>query len=1103
MRNLKVLVLLCLLAFSINNSSADTVPTLPKTEPVQPISEVLIVEFQTPPSAAQLDACKKVKFVKSIDRLTALNTDYFKRTYEVRVDAASLTTTGLQDLKEQLLSLTTVKKVYSSQYFKNFSIIPASTTTPASKDALFNYQWNLHNNGQKVLNDITDIRPEVLEGKDGMDIGWVKIKDQLNTIAKRDVRVAVIDSGSTIDHPDLKNSFFRNMIECTPGGMPNAAATEDKDQNGFVGDCIGWSFATPDNKGSRLVNDDFGHGTHVGAIMAADSGNNEGVAGISNKIKLVPIKVYRNDTSQVGQMRTLDGFISNITKAVGYAIAIKAEVINISLGWPESADTDDVRAAFAEALKNNITVVAAAGNDTHNSLVYPCAYKGVICVGASSNNGTISDFSNFGGHVDILAPGNEILSAIPVKIDSEYSIKGYDIKWGTSQASPHVAAAAALLKSTFKNITADEIYSRLVGTSRAVDQGNKYFLSGLLQLDKALTEPLKPVVKPVYKDLSQIPYHFLNSNEGRFEVSIPLHNYGSSAQNVEVAVSSNLSNVKFENPVFKFTNLGASQEVVLKLRGHIYDLKSESNMTLNIAVKGTNITLGNYKHNVFLTRSLANDPEIQVFPIQANNAPFDIKKLSALTTLQTYTNIYSTPEYILKETLGTTAEPKGARITIFKNSGTKYVDAATMVFPNLKVVHLFIKTDLNYDGRPDYLLHYKDLNSVATYEYLNENLQPLFGPKRSAFVIPNVAAWLKFKNDDNDRDDSYESLRFLPQNIPGIGLMAVPLFMAEGFIPEIDQSPDPTQKVFSLRKRLFYYQPKVNENGVEFVTRAWMNYKSVEKTRAALKLQNRDYLDFSYLLPQSKSDFANGNVSLVVTWSRDEDLFYSKLVMDSTSFFKREYRIEPIQSNGENLLGHFVRTSINLDTPIPSQDNVTLNTLYSFTGARVAYVRSGNPSAVGQSVYVIPQDPKHKFPGRYFVRGYEKNGATYSFMMTFENLIMKYQDGNVEKQVERSITKYSNLPTYTFGENIEPIVAGVGNKVPAIFVDATQINAQHIYVVVPRDDKLVVPLETNLQIPLGCGARNPIPFGSNGEYAFTVLCQDQKDKFSIRHAVVK
>jgi subtilisin family serine protease len=151
-----------------------------------------------------------------------------------------------------------------------------------------------------------------------------------------------------------------------------------------------------------------------------------------------------------------------VARGIIYAIQSKVDVISLSIGWPESMDSVFLRAAIAEAQKQGIIVVAAAGNDSTKALLRPCSYPGVICVGSHGPDGGISHFSNFGSGVDIVAPGTQILSTYPV---SKRSVRfreqaGFEYLHGTSQATPLVASAVAQMISA--GIDKNEIYSRLI-----------------------------------------------------------------------------------------------------------------------------------------------------------------------------------------------------------------------------------------------------------------------------------------------------------------------------------------------------------------------------------------------------------------------------------------------------------------------------------------------------------------------------------------------------------------------------------------------------------------------------------------------------------------
>src|SRR5690606_723940 len=185
-------------------------------------------------------------------------------------------------------------------------------------------------------------------------------------------------------------------------------------------------------------------------------------SGVAENIKILPLKVYGGPKEQ-----SQKAFIERVAKAIEYAIEHDADVINMSMGWPLVIDLPIIKNAIQKAMQHNITIVAGAGNDGHGLRVLPCSYEGVICVGATGLEGDIPNFSNYGGQVDIMAPGESILSLWPPLLTPpNFGLKKYNVASGTSQAAPFVSAAAAILKSLFPQITNDEIKARLFASAR-------------------------------------------------------------------------------------------------------------------------------------------------------------------------------------------------------------------------------------------------------------------------------------------------------------------------------------------------------------------------------------------------------------------------------------------------------------------------------------------------------------------------------------------------------------------------------------------------------------------------------------------------------------
>jgi subtilisin family serine protease len=184
--------------------------------------------------------------------------------------------------------------------------------------------------------------------------------------------------------------------------------------------------------GSRTPVDRDGHGTAVAAIAAA-AGD---ARGVSTTSPVLPVKIFTD-----GGESTAEDFVAGIERAV----AADAGVINISgagsAGDVDAATAREVRNAIFAAVSLGIPVVAAVGNEGASSLGVPAAYPHVIAVGATDQSGAGAPFSNRGSGLDLVAPGENIVTAAPHALCAS----GYQIVTGTSFAAPAVAGAAALL----------------------------------------------------------------------------------------------------------------------------------------------------------------------------------------------------------------------------------------------------------------------------------------------------------------------------------------------------------------------------------------------------------------------------------------------------------------------------------------------------------------------------------------------------------------------------------------------------------------------------------------------------------------------------------
>jgi subtilisin family serine protease len=243
-------------------------------------------------------------------------------------------------------------------------------------DELFPFQWGLLNQGQTYFKEKDDLHNLPLTGIAGRDVQWEKFFKKTSSV--RPI-VAVLDSGLDLNHPDIKDNLWRNEKEC--GKDPKV----DNDGNKLAGDCNGWNFTEAiDSDEAKNPSDIDGHGTHVAGIIAA-SQNGEGIVGVAPNALIMPIKVMR-DTGSKSDVASSDAF----GRGILYAVDNGAKVINMSLGWPRSLETKYLRDAVNFALSKGVIIVAAAGNNNSVEPLFPCAYEGVVCVAATTLDGSFA-----------------------------------------------------------------------------------------------------------------------------------------------------------------------------------------------------------------------------------------------------------------------------------------------------------------------------------------------------------------------------------------------------------------------------------------------------------------------------------------------------------------------------------------------------------------------------------------------------------------------------------------------------------------------------------------------------------------------------------------
>ena len=277
--------------------------------------------------------------------------------------------------------------------------------------------------------------------------------------------VAVIDSGADLNHPDLVDNLWTNPEEIPDNGI-------DDDGNGFVDDVHGVDFIN----GTGSVADPNGHGTHCCGIIGARGDNGVGVCGVCWRVRLMPLRFLDSK----GYGTTADA-----VDAIEYAIAHGASVINASWGGEPDEDDALLKEAIERASDAGVLFVCAAGNDSMDidetpSLPASFDCPNIVTVINLSYTGRLGLHSNWGAvSAHIAAPGAGVLST--------YRNGDYATLSGTSMACPHVAGAAALIRSLHPDLSPADVKALLLDTvTKSADFDGLCSSGGYLDLHAAL-----------------------------------------------------------------------------------------------------------------------------------------------------------------------------------------------------------------------------------------------------------------------------------------------------------------------------------------------------------------------------------------------------------------------------------------------------------------------------------------------------------------------------------------------------------------------------------------------------------------------------------------
>ncbi|MEX2141327.1 MAG: S8 family peptidase [Pirellulales bacterium] len=297
-----------------------------------------------------------------------------------------------------------------------------------------------------------------------------KVPEQWKRTKGEGVRLAVLDTGVELDHPDLREAIDK-------------AKDFTRSRFGVV--------------------DRQGHGTHVAGTIGARK-NEQGVVGVAPECRLLIGKVLGDDGS---------GTDESVAEGIAWAVDEGAQLISMSLGsaYPSQA----IYRAIQRALEQKRFVICAAGNDGRpNSVNYPARWEETVAVGAVDKEGKLARFSSQGEELDICAPGENVLST--------FLNGGYAKLSGTSMATPFVSGVVTLLIAKHQKdggrtpVTNQQQlldHLRATATDAGATGRDPQYGYGLINPEKLLAE--EPVEPPIVPTLEIGPLK-VNGMEGTF-----------------------------------------------------------------------------------------------------------------------------------------------------------------------------------------------------------------------------------------------------------------------------------------------------------------------------------------------------------------------------------------------------------------------------------------------------------------------------------------------------------------------------------------------------------------------------------------------------------
>jgi subtilisin family serine protease len=959
----------------------------------------------------------------------------------------------------------------------------------AGRDPLLNELWGISNNGDVRKFYLDNFSSISVKGAKGEDVNLPPYSNE-----GKGMVVAILDSGFDVSHPDLAGQFVTKPAECanlvkyqacldkakSTNSLPTACDAEfmdvkkagnDTDGNLYPMDCHGWNFVGVKNKksgqyGTPDIAEQFecgtGHGTKVAGVVGALSNNAIGVRGIAPGVKILGVRVISEDANPCGEggvakPSQASSLISTVVHGMIYATAEKVNVINLSLGWNGRADSPLMRDAVKIAQSKGIIVVAAAGNDSTDALVYPCQYEGVVCVGSHDPNGAISDFSNFGSGVDIAAPGFSILSTIDQSADPIYFTdrQGYDFDSGTSFASPYVAGAVAILRSQGYSVS-ETIARLLVGARPKPYSEGKVVLTGNLDVSRAMKAAPRPFFTPENKGVYPLIW---DRETNTAALGIDLKNIWTTAKKVRVHLSlsdrdQSLGQIRILKPDFSISNWGSGAIQSLEAPIAILDPKVTSDATLVLEISADGFPSQKMRIPLLMSVVLEKEtklPNAKTIPIIGS-----VDKDADILTIQ---SADGRPEQdYVAIVQGNDVWKYQIIREVRSNAGSTYIAGQVRSIPALAnaAPRTAQRLDVNLDGKPDYVFSTLVLSEEEDHiPYFRFDYRDADGND----VLPSYL----FKNRTSvlqlDRFQWIRSGNRLVQAWNGVGLT-----------PKAEHLPyDPWHPNVYVNEetdaRLYYHDPST-EDGV----------RSIALPKDPILPAHVTYLS---LLNQSRSDVTAGKISTLIT--EDGDYVSKTFVIEFTST-DAPGKVFPLETPQYRNL-----RSVEAVRAYPlSSSPIAVATTFASTSAisaeRVSGIAKNGDGYIMLDRSVTPEssyDTAYKTMAAFSEGPANAPTGLSAFIQASYDVI--YRDSTTSRNLSTSLRRYTFLASSLFERTFYPAVAETGGeRVGALQIPDTFGAYPGAEIIVPLKRNgvsidLIRPAALRIQLPNPDSLPNHLP----------------------------